>query len=98
MPVQSDKLDFSQPENELSKIAEQQRAKLFPKNDFSPESDSYSSVHPDALATGDNKGRGNGIELDVYSETIGTSSDINARKEELKVNKYSQNNPYYVVK
>lgn len=98
MPVQSDKMDFSQPENELSKIAEQQRAKLFPKNDFSPESDSYSSVHPDALATGDNKGRGNGIELDVYSENIGTSSDINARKEELKVNKYSQNNPYYVVK
>jgi hypothetical protein len=98
MPVQSDKMDFSQPENELSMIAEQQRAKLFPKNDFSPESDSYSSVHPDALATGDNKGRGNGIELDVYSENIGTSSDINARKEELKVNKYSQNNPYYVVK
>ena len=98
MPVQSDKLDFSQPENELSKIAEQQRAKLFPRNDFSPESDSYSAVHPDALSTGDNKGRGNGIELDVYSENIGTSSDINARKEELKVNKYSQNNPYYVVK
>lgn len=98
MPVQSDKLDFSQPENELSKIAEQQRAKLFPRNDFSPESDSYSAIHPDALATGDNKGRGNGIELDVYSENIGTSSDINARKEELKVNKYSQNNPYYVVK
>jgi hypothetical protein len=98
MPVQSDKMDFSQPENELSMIAEQQRAKLFPKNDFSPESDSYSSVHPDALATGDNKGRGSGIELDVYSENIGTSSDINARKEELKVNKYSQNNPYYVVK
>lgn len=98
MPVQSDKLDFSQPENELSKIAEQQRAKLFPKNDFSPESDSYSSTHPDAIANGDTIGRGTGVELDVYSENIGTSTDVNLRKEELKVNKYSQNNPYYVVK
>lgn len=98
MAIQSDKLDFSQPENELSKIAEQQRAKLFPRNDFSPESDNYSAVHPDAIANGDTIGRGNGIELDVYSENIGTSTDVNLRKEELKVNKYSQNNPYYVVK
>jgi len=98
MAIQSDKLDFSQPENELSMIAEQQRAKLFPRNDFSPESDNYSSTHPDALANGDTIGRGNGVELDVYSENIGTSTDVNLRKEELKVNKYSQNNPYYVVK
>ena len=31
MAVQSDKIDLSQPENELSKIAEEQRKKLFAK-------------------------------------------------------------------
>ena len=31
MSIQSDKLDFSQPNNELSQIAEDQRKKLIPK-------------------------------------------------------------------
>ena len=34
MAIQSDKLDFSQPDNTLSKVAEEQRKKLFPRNDF----------------------------------------------------------------
>jgi hypothetical protein len=97
MAVQSDKLDFSQPDNEMSRIADMQRQKLFPKNDFSPESDSYSATHPDALADGDKLGRGTGVPLDIYDQKIGTATDLNARKEELKVNKYSQNNPYYTV-
>ena len=42
MAVQSDKMDFSQPDNQLSKIAEEQRKKLFPRNDFNP-ADQYSS-------------------------------------------------------
>ena len=37
MSVQSDKLDFSQPENKLSQIAEEQRKKLFARNDFKEE-------------------------------------------------------------
>jgi hypothetical protein len=52
MAIQSDKLDFSQPDNALSQIAEEQRKKLFPRNDFKP-TDPYSSVHPDAIADGD---------------------------------------------
>jgi len=96
MAIQSDKLDFSQPNNVLSKIAEEQRKKLFPRNDFSPV-DQYSSVHPDALANGDKIGRGTGVELDIYNNNIGTSTDVAERKDDLKVNKYSQNNPYYSV-
>lgn len=97
MAIQSDKMDFSQPENALSKIAEEQRRKLFARNDFK-ETDQYSSVHPDALANGDKIGRGTGGDLDIYNNNIGTSTDIFERKDDLKVNKFSPNNPYYNVK
>jgi hypothetical protein len=96
MAVQSDKMDFSQPDNQLSKIAEEQRKKLFPRNDFNP-ADQYSSVHPDAIADGDKIGRGTGGELDVYNQAVGTSTDIAERKDDLKINKFSPNNPYYTV-
>ena len=95
MSIQSDKLDFSQPNNELSQIAEDQRKKLIPKNDFKPDNQ-YSTVHPDALADGDKSGRGIGS-LDINNDSIGTSTDILKRKDELKVNKFSTNNPYYTV-
>ena len=97
MAIQSDKLDFSQPDNTLSKIAEEQRKRLFPRNDFKP-TDPYSSTHPDALANGDKIGRGTGVELDIYNQSIGTSTDVFERKDDLKVNRYSTNNPYYNVK
>jgi hypothetical protein len=96
MAVQSDKMDFSQPNNQLSMIAEEQRKKLFPRNDFNP-ADQYSSVHPDAIADGDKIGRGTGGELDVYNQAAGTSTDIAERKDDLKINKFSPNNPYYTV-
>jgi len=96
MATQSDKLDFSQPENRLSQIADEQRRKLFARNDFK-ENNQYSSVHPDALANGDKLGRGTGVELDIYSSNIGTASDVIERKNDLKVNKFSPNNPYYTV-
>ncbi len=96
MPVQSDKLDFSQPDNKLSQIAEEQRKKLFARNDFKEEN-KYSSVHPDALADGDKIGRGTGS-FDPYDQNAGTSTDIFERKDDLKSNKYSSNNPYYTVK
>ncbi len=60
MATQNDKLDFYQPNNQLSAIAEAERGKLFPKNDFSPRSEKYSQVHPDAVADGDEIGRGTG--------------------------------------
>jgi hypothetical protein len=96
MSVQSDKLDFSQPDNKLSQIAEEQRKKLFARNDFKEEN-KYSSVHPDALADGDKIGRGTG-NFDPYDQKAGTSTDIFERKDDLKSNKYSSNNPYYTVK
>jgi hypothetical protein len=97
MATQSDKLDFSQPNNTLSQIAEEQRRKLFARNDFK-ETDQYSTVHPDAIANGDKIGRGTGGDLDVYNNRAGTSTDIFERKDDLKINKFSPNNPYYNVK
>jgi hypothetical protein len=97
MATQSDKLDFSQPNNTLSQIAEEQRRKLFARNDFK-ETDQYSTVHPDAIANGDKIGRGTGGDLDVYNNNAGTSTDIFERKDDLKINKFSPNNPYYNVK
>jgi hypothetical protein len=97
MATQNDRLVFDQPNNQLSAIAEAERAKLFPKNDFSPKSQSYSSVHPDALADGDEIGRGTGSFLDIYNTNAGTKTDIVERVEDIKINKYNSNNPYYNV-
>jgi len=96
MAIQSDKLDFSQPENAMSSVADEQRRKLFARNDFNT-ADQYSSVHPDAIANGDKIGRGTGVELDIYNQNIGTSTYIAERKDDIKVNKYNQFNPYYIV-
>jgi hypothetical protein len=95
MATQNDKLDFTQPEgkeNQLSFYAEQQRAKLFPKNDYN-QSNQYSSTNKDALSDGDSLGRGTGVFLDVYSDA-GTKEDIIDRKENIKINKYNSKNPY----
>lgn len=98
MATQNDKLDFTQPKNKLSDYAEAERAKLFPKNDFSPSSDKYESTHPDALADGDNIGRGTGGFLDIYNYNAGTSTDGMERKEDVKVNKYNASRPYNIEK
>ena len=97
MAIQSDKLDFSQPNNVLSKIAEEQRKKLFARNDFKT-TDPYSTVHPDALADGDVNGKGTGQFLDVYNQKAGSKVDRTERIDDIKVNKYSDKNPYYQVK
>lgn len=96
MATQNDKLDFSQPDNDLTKIAMAERGKLFPRNDYSPESDSYSGQHPDALADGDSLGRGTGNYLDIYNKSAGTSLDISERTDDIKINKYNSSKPYYV--
>lgn len=96
MAEQIDKMDFYQPNNNLSAIAEAERGKLFPKNDFSPKSDKYSSVHPDAIADGDDIGRGTGTFLDIYNQGVGTSTDIFERKDDIKINKYNSSKPYTV--
>jgi hypothetical protein len=80
----------------MSSVADEQRRKLFARNDFNTE-DQYSPVHPDALANGDKIGRGTGVELDIYNQNIGTSTDVAERKDDIKVNKYNSFNPYYIV-
>lgn len=86
-------LDFAQPENELSAIADMQRKMLFPKNDFKT-TNQYSSVNPDALADGDEQGKGTGGFLDVYNQGAGAIQDIMERKSEIVVNKYKEVKPY----
>ena len=96
MATQNDKLDFSQPENALSAIGAAERQKLFPRNDYSPESSQYSATSPDAMSTGDEQCRCNGNFLDVYNNNAGTKTDIAERQEDIKINKYNQFKPYYV--
>lgn len=92
MPTQ-EPLNFEQPKNKLSEIAEAERAKLFPKNDFK-DTNRYSSVNPDALADGDSQGKGTGNFLDVYNQEAGAIQDILERKAEVVLNNYKPNSPY----
>jgi hypothetical protein len=90
---QVEPLVFEQPSNELSSIADIERKKLLTKNDFNKQYE-YSSVNPDALADGDEQGKGTGTFLDVYNQQAGAIQDIVERKAEIKVNEYQPNNPY----
>jgi len=87
-------LNFEQPENDLSKIAEMQRAILFPKNDFKKTANEYSSVNPDALADGDKDGKGTGNFLDVFNQQAGAIQDIQERNAGIVINEYKPNSPY----
>jgi hypothetical protein len=71
-----------------------ERAKLIPKNDYNAVGNEYSSVNKDAIADGDNKGRGTGVFLDVYNTDAGTSQDILERKDDIKINKFNSSNTY----
>lgn len=79
--------------NALTAIADQERSKLVPKNDYKV-TNQYSSVNPDAIADGDAKGRGTGVFLDVYNQTAGDSTDLIERKNEIKINKFNSSKPY----
>lgn len=87
-------LDFSQPKNDLTSIAEMERAKLIPKNDYKQKAFEYSSVNPDAIASGDAQGKGTGGDLDVHNQNAGAIQDILERKAEIVVNEYQPNKPY----
>jgi hypothetical protein len=89
--MQTERLDFSQPANDLTAIAELQRKSLIVKNDYKTVNP-YSSVNPDALSNGDESGKGTGIFLDTING--GSSIDIVERKSEIKVNEYQPNKPY----
>ena len=88
-------LDLSQDvPNALTAIADQERAKLIPKNDYNKVGNEYSSVNRDAIADGDNKGRGTGVYLDVYNQSAGDRVDIAERQNEIKINKFNAQKPY----
>ncbi len=89
--MQTERLDFSQPANDLTAIADLQRKSLLVKNDYKTVNP-YSSVNPDALSDGDESGKGTGIFLDVING--GSSIDIVERKNEIKQNEYQPNKPY----
>ena len=89
--MQTERLDFSQPANDLTAIADLQRKSLIVKNDYKTVNP-YSSVNPDAISDGDESGKGTGIFLDTING--GSSIDIVERKSEIKVNEYQPNKPY----
>jgi hypothetical protein len=80
--------------NNLTAIADLERAKLIPKNDFNGVGNPYSSVNRDAVADGDSMGRGTGSFLDVYNVNAGTIDDVVERKNEIKINKFNSSKPY----
>ena len=87
-------LNFEQPKNSLYDIAEIERKKLLPKNDFKRTANEYSSVNPDAIADGDAQGKGTGGDLDVYNQSAGAIQDIVERKSGLVINTYKSTKPY----
>ena len=87
----TERLDFSQPMNELGMIGEEQRKKLFPKNDYK-QTNEYSATNPDALGDGDEFGKGTGIFLDTANG--GSSTDVFERINEIKINEYRRDKPY----
>jgi hypothetical protein len=88
-------IDLSQNEpNTLTAIADAERAKLIPKNDYNEAGNQYSSVNKDAVADGDSMGRGTGTFLDVYNVNAGTINDVIERKSEIKINKFNQSKTY----
>jgi hypothetical protein len=88
-------IDLSQDvSNQLTAIADRERARLLPKNEYVQTADEYSATNPNALADGDSKGRGTGVFLDVYNNQVGTREDVSERVSEIRINKYSASNGY----
>jgi hypothetical protein len=81
-------------ENQLSAIADVERKRLITRNDYAAQAQIYSVNSPDAIADGDELGRGTGVFLDVYNTAAGTNTDVVERKNEIKINKFNSSKPY----
>ena len=92
MPI-NEPLDFGQPTNKLSQIADSERQKLLPKNDYK-KTNEYTPTNADALATGDAQGKGTGGFLDTGNQSAGAIQDILERNSEIVINKFKSNAPY----
>lgn len=86
-------LDFSQPKNKLSEVAEQIRKQQFARNDYQLDKQ-YGASSPDAISDGDLQGKGTGVFLDTSAG--GNSVDIAERKNEIKINKFQADKPYQI--
>ena len=95
--------DFNQkkPGEGLTNSSEKYRNQMLTKNIYSEGDAGYSANHVNALGDGDNKGKGNGKYLDVFSNEIGSKADImgtgevnTGRNNNLKVNHYGKDNEY----
>jgi hypothetical protein len=95
--------DFNQtkPGEGLTSSSDKYRAQMLTKNTYSKGKEGYSANHSNALGDGDDKGKGNGKYLDVFSNDIGSKTDImgngegnTGRNNNLKVNEYGKDNMY----
>jgi len=86
-----ERLDFSQPANDLTAIADIERKRLTVKNDYLT-TNQYSAVNKDAISDGDEFGKGTGIFLDTANG--GSKVDFSERINEIKLNEYQPNKPY----
>lgn len=94
MPTNADQTDLSQPKgDELSTIAEAERKRLAARNDYFI-NNQYSSTNVNAMADGDEQGKGTGKYLDVYNQDAGSRTDVAERKNEIKTNEYQPGKPY----
>lgn len=84
-------LDFNQPVNKLSEVAEQARKQQLARNDYSLQNQ-FGSTNVDAISDGDIFGKGTGVFLDTSKG--GNSVDIAERKNNIKINPYSFDKPY----
>ena len=84
------------PGEKMTEVAKAERDKLFPKNEYSPKSEFYGPQHPNALADGDEKGRGTSVFLGVHDADTGTKTDVITRKDLIKTNAYNSKNGYSV--
>jgi hypothetical protein len=87
----TERLDFSQPLNDLGVVGVEQRKKLIPKNDYKPTNE-YSQTNKDAISDGDELGKGTGVFLDTANG--GSSTDALERVNTIKINEYQTNKPY----
>jgi hypothetical protein len=88
-------IDLSQTEkNTLTVVADARRQINIVKNDYNEVGNQYGLTNPDALADGDNAGRGTGVFLDIFNDRAGTSTDIFERKNNIKINKFNADKIY----
>ncbi len=92
--AQYEPLNYEQPENKLTAIADKIRKDLITKNDFTQRKNEYGVTNSDAISDGDLQGKGTGIFLDTSNG--GNSVDKVERVDDIKINQYNSSKPYNI--